>query len=87
MLKANLDHQIITNDVDNFSLEGMIEPTFYNFGDDDVEVMNSVIKPENKFFAGVIGMVMNNTVPIVFKKDDPNAKKRLIVYYGTQTCD
>jgi len=82
--KANLDFKIITEDTDNFPLEGMIEPTFYNFGENDVEVLHSVIKPGNKFFAGVLNMVMDNEVPIVFKGA---AKRKLIVYYGSPITD
>jgi len=82
MLKANLVSKIITENDDNFSLEGMIEPTFYNFSDNDVEVLYSVIKPGGKFFAGVVNMVMMNKVPIIFKGSKA-AKRKLIVYYGS----
>lgn len=86
--KANLGFEIITDDIDNFSMSGMIEPTFYNFGEHDVEVLHSVIKPGNKFFAGVVGMVMNNEVPIKFK-GPVGSKRKLIVYYGSPVleCD
>lgn len=86
--RASLGFKIITKDEDNFSLKGMIEPTFYNFGDHDVEVLHSVIKPGNKFFAGVLNMVMDNEVPIKFEGPE-NAKRKLIVYYGSPIteCD
>lgn len=86
MLKANLDFKIIKEDTDNFPLNGMIEPTFYNFGDNDVEVLHSVIKPGGKFFAGVLNMVMTNNVPIVFQ-GAKGAKRKLIVYYGSPITD
>lgn len=86
MLKANLGFKKIKQDIDNFSLKGMIEPTFYNFGPDPVRVLHSVILPGEKFFAGVLGMVMMNEVPIVF--EGTNVQERnLIVYYGTQLTD
>ncbi len=84
--RANLGFKIITDDTDNFPLKGMIEPTFYNFGESDVEVLHSVIKPGGKFFAGVLSMVMNNEVPIVFKGAQ-GAKRKLIVYYGSPITD
>lgn len=86
MLKANLDFKIIRDDTDNFPLKGMIEPTFYNFGENDVEVLHSVIKPGGKFLAGVLNMVMNNNVPIVFT-GAKEARRKLIVYYGSPITD
>lgn len=87
MLKANLGYKKIKEDTENFSLEGMIEPTFYNFGPDPVSVLHSVIPPGEAFNAGVIGMVMMNEVPIVFEGNNVN-ERNLIVYYGTliQNC-
>ncbi len=84
--RASLGFKIITEDTDNFSLKGMLEPTFYNFGDNDVEVLHSVIKPGNKFFAGVLNMVMDNEVRIKFN-GPANAKRKLIVYYGSPITD
>lgn len=83
--KGNLNFKIIDEDIDNFSLEGMVEPTFYNFGSDDVEVLHSVIKPDNKFFAGALNYVMSNEVPIKFKEGA--AVKKLIVYYVSPITD
>lgn len=85
LIKGNLDFKIITKDTDNFSLEGMVEPTFYNFGDTNVEVLHSVIKPGNKFFAGALNYVMNNEVPIKFV--EPAGKRRIIVYFIRPVTD
>ena len=86
MLKAKLGFKKITEDTDNFSLEGMIEPTFYNFGDADVHVLHSVVKPGQSFLAGVSNMVMDNDVVIQF---DGNNKpgRNLMVYYGSPVQD
>lgn len=82
MLRANLGYKHITEDEDNFSLDGMIEPTFYNFGTTDVFVLHSRIKPGESFLAGVSGMVMNGTIPIDFKGSDKSGRD-LKVYYGS----
>lgn len=81
MLKARLGYKKITEDTDNFSLKGMIEPTFYNFGEEDVHVLHSVIEPGNKFFAGVMNMVMDNEIPIRFTGNNKRGRN-LACYYG-----
>lgn len=83
MLKANLGYKMITEDQDNFPLDGMIEPTFYNFGQSDVYVFHSRIKPGESFQAGVSGMVMSNEIPIRFEGND-ESKRDLKVYYGSE---
>lgn len=81
MLKANLGFKKITEDTSNFSLKGMVEPTFYNFGTDPVRVLHSVVKPGESFLAGVHNMVMNNEVPIIFEGNNKSGRN-LMCYYG-----
>lgn len=82
MLKANLGFKKVTIDTDNFSLAGMIEPTFYNFGSEPVRVFHAVVKPGESFLAGVHNMVMNNEIPIEFEGTNKSGRN-LIVYFGT----
>lgn len=82
MRLADLAYKKIKEDIDNFSLKGMVEPTFYNFGQENVRVLHSVIKPGESFLAGVSGMVMNNEVPIHFEGTNKQGRN-LIVYYGS----
>jgi hypothetical protein len=87
MLKATLGFKKIVEDVDNFSLKGMIEPTFYNFGDQNVHVLYSIVKPGESFLAGVSNMVMDNDVVIRFEGNN-KIGRNLMVYYGSpvQNC-
>jgi len=87
MLKATLGFRKIKEDVDNFSIKGMIEPTFYNFGDENVRVLHSVIKPGESFLAGVANMVMDNDVPVVFEGTNKQGRN-LMCYFGSmvQNC-
>ena len=79
MLRGNLGYKKITEDIDNFSLEGMVEPTFYNFGGGDVRVYDTVVKPGESFLAGCHNMVMEGEIPVVFLDD---SKHDLKVYFG-----
>lgn len=82
LLRATLGYKKITEDTDNFELNEMVEPTFYNFGDDDVRVYHTVVKPGESFLAGTHYMVMEGEIPIRFL-GDPNAKRELLVYWGS----
>lgn len=86
MLKAKLGFKKITEDTDNFSLNGMIEPTFYNFGEENVHVLHSVVKPGEKFFAGVLNMVMDNEITIQFDGNNKRGRN-LMCYFGTPVID
>lgn len=86
MLKANLGFKKITEDIDNFSLKGMIEPTFYNFGEDNVRVLHSIVKPGDRFMAGVNNMVMDNDVVITFDGNNKRGRN-LMCYYGEPVMD
>lgn len=78
---ANLGFEKITEDIDNFDIEGMIEPTFYNFGTKPVRVYHTVVKPEEAFLAGVHNMVMRGSFPIKF--DETETAPNLLLYYGS----
>lgn len=82
MLKANLGNKKITENTEKFSLKGMIEPTFYNYGKGNVRVFHAVIKPGESFLAGVHNMVMDNEIPIEFEGTN-KSDRNLIVYFGT----
>ncbi len=86
MLKAKLGFKKITEDTDNFSLKGMIEPTFYNFGEDNVRVLHSIVEPGNRFMAGVNNMVMDNDVVITFDGNNKRGRN-LMCYYGEPVMD
>lgn len=86
MLKATLGFKKITEDTDNFSIKGMIEPTFYNFGTQNVHILHAVVRPHESFFAGVHNMVMDSEIPIRFEGDDKQGRN-VMVYYGTPVQD
>lgn len=85
MLKATLGFKKITEDVNNFSLKDMIEPKFYNFGEENVHVLHSVIKPGQSFEAGVLNMVMDNEIPIRFEGNNKPGRN-LMCYFGALKC-
>lgn len=85
MLKASLGFKKITEDIDNFSLKDMIEPKFYNFGDEVVHVLHSPVEPGQSFEAGVLNMVMDNEIPIRFEGNN-KAGRNLMCYFGALKC-
>lgn len=86
MLKSTLGYKMIKEDTDNFSLDGMIEPTFYNFGEETVYILHSPVKPGESYLAGVHNMVMVGEIPVRFEGN--NKKGRfLICNYGSPVQD
>lgn len=77
MLKGNLASKLIQEDCE-FPLKGMVEPTFYNFGDGNVTIDNAKVEPEVSFSAGATGVIMQNTVNIKFEE---GARKELRCFY------
>ena len=87
MLKrATLGFKKITEDTDNFSLAGMVEPTFYNFGDAKVHILHGVVEPGQSFAAGVSNMVMDGEIPIRFEGANKQGRN-LMCYYGSPKSD
>ena len=86
MLRGTLGYKKITKNIDNFSIDGMVEPTFYNFGEGDVRVYDTVVKPGESFLAGCHNMVMEGEFPVVFLD---NSKRDVKVYFGRPipVCD
>lgn len=83
MLKtAHLANKKITEDTDNFKIDGMVEPTFYNFSTKPVRIYHTVVKPTEAFSAGVHGMVMRGSFPIIF--DEAETKPNVLLYYGVE---
>ncbi len=80
MLRGNLAIKKIKKDTDNFSLEGMIEPTFYNNGAENVQILHVVVKPGEKFFGGALNMVMNNEIPIRFEGNNKSGRNLICLY-------
>ncbi len=81
MLKATLGSKKITTDTDRFSLDGKIEPTFYNFGVNTVWVEGSPVKPGESFLAGVHNIVMAGEIDIRFEGSQ-NEMRNLMCYWG-----
>lgn len=79
--KARLGSKRITEDNDNFKIDGMVEPTFYNFGAEDVQIVNTIVKPGESFLAGVHNMEMEGEVPIRFIGTNKKGRN-LQVYWG-----
>tara|TARA_B100000929_G_scaffold281818_1_gene261181 strand:- start:188 stop:445 length:258 start_codon:yes stop_codon:yes gene_type:complete len=76
-VKGTLANKLITDDCE-FSLKGMVEPTFYNFGDGNVKIDQAKVEPEVSFSAGATGVIMQNTVSIKFEE---GARKELRCFY------
>ncbi|MDT0643694.1 hypothetical protein RM553_12700 [Zunongwangia sp. F363] len=85
--KAHLGFKKITEDT-TFSINDMVEPTFYNFGAENVRVYHTVVKPGEAFSAGCHNMVMQGEFPIVFEGQDKSSRN-LLCYYGSpiENCD
>lgn len=84
--RGNLAFKKITEDTDNFSLKDMIEPTFYNFGDENVHVLHSVVEPGQCFAAGAKNFVMEGEIPIRFEGNNIQGRN-LSCYWVALKCD
>tara|TARA_B100002003_G_C14013521_1_gene488970 strand:+ start:671 stop:928 length:258 start_codon:yes stop_codon:yes gene_type:complete len=76
-VKGTLANKLIKEDCE-FDLEGMVEPTFYNFGDGNVKIDNAKVEPEVSFSAGATGVIMTNKVNIKFEE---GSRKELRCFY------
>ena len=82
MLKATLGSKKIVTDTPDFSLDNMVEPTFFNFGANTVYIEGSPVRPGDRFDAGVSGMVMQGPIEIRFEGSE-NEKRNLMCYWGS----
>lgn len=88
MLRAKLAYKTIKEDTDNFSLKGMVEPTFYNFGEENVRILHSIVKPNESFRAGTQNMVMDNEIPISFEGENKAGRNLKCYWVAPQfECD
>ncbi|SFB72343.1 hypothetical protein SAMN04487907_101262 [Zunongwangia mangrovi] len=67
MLKGKLTFELIKTDNRDYPIDGKVEPTFYNFGETDVYVMEARLKPGESFQAGATGFEMTGNVPVRFE--------------------
>lgn len=76
---ANLVNQIITKNNPQFSLDGMLNPTFQNQGTANVYINGLLIQPGDSYACNVPGVEFKNTIPIVFEQDSTKSR---ILYVG-----
>lgn len=79
-LKANLVNKLIVLNNQNFSLKGMICPTFQNEGTCDVIIQGRILKPNSSFGVYAPGYALQNSVNIQFV-GSPSDTKRLYLSY------
>jgi len=80
----NLAKDVIDNDTPQYSLDGKIEPMFYNEGNYPVKIFGFTVTPGSQFNAGFINSRTHGTVDIHFQAaEEPNIIKKIICVYGT----
>ncbi len=81
---TNLAKDIIDNDNPQYSLDGKIEPMFYNEGNYPVKIFGFTVNPGGQFSAGFVNSKTFGTVDISFiAPEEPNNIKKIICVYGT----
>ena len=87
MRVVSFSKDVIRNDITPFSLDGKIEPNFYNAGNTIVYIEGAPVIPGSPFGAGVTNSISQGNVDITFedqKYDDSKPLlKKLICFYGS----
>ncbi len=81
MLKGALKQNLITYSDNQFSLNGMINPTFTNVGDAPVMVDGAILQKGNSFKVDLPNLVLTNTISINFLSE-VKEECQLSVRYG-----
>lgn len=84
MLTARFVQETITIDNLSFSLDGKIEPKFFNTGDTSVRINNVMIQPFESFSAGFTGMKSSGRISIEFLEA---GKNRVDCFYGIEQTE
>ncbi len=77
-LHGNLGNTLIDKNHSNFSLDGMVNPSFQNEGTASVNINGRELKPGQSFSA-FAPIVLRNSIPITFEAD---STKTRILYLG-----
>lgn len=75
-----LVHRIIRENQENYSLQGMISPSFQNSGTSNVYIDGREIAPGKTFSVNVPGIVLQNTIQVIFE-NDPTKTNRLHLHF------
>lgn len=77
---GNLVHKILKQNEENYSLQGMISPSFQNLGTATAYIDGRVIAPGKTFSVNVPGIELQNTIQIIFE-NDPSKVKQLHLHF------
>lgn len=77
--KGNLNNKIITKNHSQYSLLGMVNPTFQNQGTANVYIDGRLIQPNESFAINCPNIILQNAIPITFENDPAKTK---ILYVG-----
>lgn len=81
MERGILVNQIIDRTTNNFDLEGMISPTFFNQGDTNVYLDGRLIAPNKTFVIEVPSVILTNKISIYFEKTSTKTTNKLYISY------
>ena len=86
MREVTFSKDVIRDDKTPFSLDGKIEPNFFNAGNTIVNIESIPISPGAPFSAGVTEAITKGNVDIIFENEkyDTNKPlvKKLVCFYG-----
>lgn len=78
--KGNLAHKVIKENHENYSLQGMISPSFQNLGTATAYVGGREIASGKSFSVNVPGIELQNFLQITFE-NDPSKNRKLHVHF------
>jgi hypothetical protein len=77
--QGDLKNEIVTDSISNFSLKGMISPSFQNQGTATVFIDGRIVKTGENYTINVPSIVLRNSIQIQFETDPSKTK---ILYLG-----
>lgn len=83
--KANLVNRLITDNVQSFTLKGMVCPTFQNEGTADVVIDGRLVKPKSTFGVYAPGYELQNSVNIQFLGEKGSTTRLLYLSFLEET--
>lgn len=72
---GNLVHRVVDDNHEDYSLQGMISPTFQNVGTATAYVGGREIAQGKSFSVNVPGIELQNSLPIIFEPDPAKTRK------------
>lgn len=82
-VQGQLINKTIVNSENDYSLDGMINPTFQNTGETAVLIDGRKVLPGESFAVNAPNVILTNSISIVFEKEEGKANILHLGYVQT----